>query len=99
MTHRAGEPEPGRDDELEAETGGEEVEEAPRNPFDNPYFLPVLLLGLSVWFGYDGWFNADEHMQKYKWFNQGGFLLLVALGVWFLVRARRERRAEVAPED
>jgi hypothetical protein len=69
-------------------------EDEPRNPFDNPYFLPVLLLGLSIWFGYDGWFNADAHMQKWRGFNQIGFAVLVVLGIWFLVRARKETRVQ-----
>jgi hypothetical protein len=98
MSQRAGEPDPGPDDELEAESD-EEIEEAPRNPFDNPYFLPVLLLGLSLWFGYDGWINTDAHMQEHRWFNQLGFAVLVTLGVWFLVRARREKRDEAPSED
>jgi hypothetical protein len=92
-----------RDPGLEEEDleHDEEVEDAPRNPFDNPYFLPVLLLGLSIWFGYDGWLNTDEHMQEHRWFNQGGFVLLVALGGWFLWKARRESaaRAENPPQD
>jgi hypothetical protein len=67
-------------------------EEGPRNPFDNPYFLPVLLFALSVWFGYDAFFNADEHMQKPTtlWFNRVGFVVLIVLGIWFTLRARGE---------
>lgn len=77
----------------------DEIDDAPRNPFDNPYFLPVLLLGLSVWFGYDGWLNSDEHMQQYRLFNQIGFGLLVLGGLWTLVRARRETRAKAQSGD
>jgi hypothetical protein len=87
--------------EPDDDESDEELEDAPRNPFDNPYFLPVLLLGLSLWFGYDGWFNADEHMQKYRLFNQIGFAVLVLGGIWSLVRARRETRGarEREPAD
>jgi hypothetical protein len=96
MSERGTEGDPERDEgsELEAE---EELDDAPRNPFDNPWFLPVLLLGLSLWFGYDGWLNADEHMQKYQLFNRVGFGLLVAGGLWFLWRARKERREKAGP--
>ena len=73
----------------------EERDDGPRNPFDNPFFLPILLLGLSLWFGYDGWLNRDEHMLKPStlWFNRVGFVLLVAGGLWSLRRARKEREA------
>jgi hypothetical protein len=82
---------PERDESRPSE---DEQDDGPRNPFDNPFFLPVLLLGLSVWFGYDGWLNRDEHMLKPStlWFNRIGFGLLVASGLWTLRRARRERR-------
>jgi hypothetical protein len=94
-----------RGDRASRDPDGDEIEEdledTPRNPFDNPYFLPVLLLGLSLWFGYDGWFNADEHMQKYRLFNQIGFAVLVLGGIWSLVRARRDTRdtSEREPAD
>lgn len=80
---------PKRDEPSEGE---EVVEDAPRNPFDNPLFLPVLLLGLSVWFGYDGWFNADPKMQEHLTFNRVGFFVLIALGAWFGYKARKEIR-------
>ncbi|MDJ0866059.1 MAG: hypothetical protein QNK03_08125 [Myxococcota bacterium] len=87
---------PDRNEERLAGDGEEEdeEEEAPRNPFDNPLFLPILLLGLSVWFGYDGWINTDEHMQKPTtlWFNRIGFVVLVAIGSWTGYRARQEIR-------
>jgi hypothetical protein len=38
-------------------------------------------------------------MQEHRWFNQLGFAVLVTLGVWFLVRARREKRDEAPSED
>ena len=82
-------------DEIRENAGEEEQDDAPRNPFDNPLFLPILLLGLSLWFGYDGWLNRDEHMLKPStlWFNRIGFVLLVAGGLWSLRRARKERGA------
>ena len=70
-----------------------EDDEAPRNPFDNPLFLPVLLFGLSLWFGYDGWLNQDPKMLAHLTFNRVGFVVLIVGGVWSALRARKEMRA------
>jgi len=79
---------PKRDDaEVEGE---EELEEAPRNPFDNPLFLPVLLFFLALWFGYDGWIKP---MVDHLAFNRYGFVVIVVLFVWSALRARAELRA------
>ena len=83
---------PKRDD-AQVEGGEEELEEAPRNPFDNPLFLPVLLFGLALWFGYDGWINQDPKMQEHLAFNRYGFGILVIGFVWSAIRARAELRA------
>jgi len=74
-------------DEIEEEF---EEEEAPRNPFDNPLFLPILLLGLTLWFGYDAWLNNDPEMLEHLTFNRVGFAILVPLLAYFSYRARQE---------
>jgi hypothetical protein len=74
------------------ETEGE-AEDAPRNPFDNPLFLPVLLFGLALWFGYDGWINQDPKMLEHLAFNRYGFGVLAVGFVWSAFRARAELRA------
>ena len=71
-------------------SGHHAEEEYARTPFDNPFFLPVLLIGFSVWFIYDGWFNPDMEWIK---FNRGGAAVFSLLAVWFTVKAVRERRA------
>ena len=38
---------------------GKDGERAVSTPFDKPYFMPVLLFILALWFGYDGWFNEE----------------------------------------
>ena len=60
-------------------------------PFDNPFFLPVLLWVFAAWFLYDGWFN-----QKMEWiqFNRWGFAVSGILAVYYTVRGLRERREE-----
>lgn len=76
------------DDELE------EYEEEPRNPFDNPYFLPVLLAGFALWCGWDG-FISDKFLDRPNtlWFNRIAFLVLGSISAWMTVRARRETSA------
>ena len=73
---------PGESQEVE--------EEGPRNPFDNPYFLPVALFAFALWFGYDGWCNP---LIESVMFNRVGFPILLALAVYFGWRARTEIRA------
>ena len=71
-----------------------EVEEGPApTPFDNPFFLPVLLWAFAAWFGYDIVTDAEAY-QKYPLFNQGGFAALSILAIYFTWSAVRERRAE-----
>jgi hypothetical protein len=65
-------------------------EEYAPTPFDNPFFLPVLLTGFSLWFIYDGWFNPGMEWIK---FNRGGAAIFSLLAVWFTIKAIRERRA------
>ncbi len=60
-------------------------------PFDNPFFLPVVLLGFAIWFIYDGWFNPEMEWIK---FNRGGAVVTTVLGAYFTWRAVRERRAK-----
>jgi len=72
----------------------EEYEEEPRNPFDNPYFLPVLLAGFALWCGWDG-FLSDKFLDRpgTLWFNRIAFLLLGSISGWMTMRARRETSA------
>jgi hypothetical protein len=68
---------PDRTQADEADDELEEAEEEPRNPFDNPYFLPVLLAGFALWCGWDG-FISDKFLDRPNtlWFNRIAFLLL-----------------------
>jgi hypothetical protein len=77
-----GEREPGAAD-------GADEEEA-SSPFDHPAFLPVLLWGLAIWFGFDGWFNPKIEAVM---FNRYGFGVLVLLGIYFTFQSIREVRA------
>jgi hypothetical protein len=80
-----------QDDDLQAD---ENDEDRPAStPFDNPFFLPVLLWAIAAWFGYDIVTDAEAY-QKYPLFNQGGFAALSILAIYFTWSAVRERRAE-----
>ncbi len=77
-----------------AEPEGSDPEER-ATPFDNPFFLPVLLLGLGLWFAYDGWLNPEiESIQ----FNRIGAVVLLCGAAWTGLRALRARRREAGGE-
>lgn len=80
---------PERRQEVDPDEG--EFEEEPRNPFDNPYFLPVLLAGFALWCGWDG-FVSDKFLDRpgTLWFNRIAFLLLGSISGWMTMRARRD---------
>lgn len=76
----------------------EEPEYAP-TPFDGPYFIPILLLGMCVWFAYDGWFNPERldpeaSLSKYVAFNQYGAIILGTVGSLLGVRAWRQQQKD-----
>ena len=72
---------------------GDEGEERASTPFDHPLFLPVLLIGFTAWFGYDGWLNADFDPQWIS-FNRWGFFILLALSAYYTVQSVREMRGK-----
>jgi hypothetical protein len=62
-------------------------------PFDNPFFLPVLLWAFAAWFGYDIITNAQAYQDNPK-FNEYGLLAMGVLATYFTWSAIKERRAE-----
>jgi len=76
--------------ERDPETDGpDEDDELAPTPFDGPWVLPAVLLGLAIWFGYDGFLNPDPDMQRWWWFNQGGAAVFAVGAVFFGWRALR----------
>ena len=78
----------------------EDEDDPASTPFDNPFFLPVVLLGFSLWLAYDGFFNAqfiaDHQADDQRWvlgFNRWGALVCALFGAYFAFRAYRERTA------
>jgi hypothetical protein len=46
-------------------------------PFEKPFFMPVLLFLLALWFGYDGWFNEEIESIMFNRVVFGGLVILV----------------------
>ena len=84
------------EDQMRAGDGAVDAEEDDEaaSPFDHLAFLPVLLWGLALWFGYDGWINQDPDMLEHVAFNRWGFGILVVLGIYFTVQSLREVRSK-----
>ncbi len=83
----------------DGETVEEYEDEQPRNPFDNPWFLPLMLGAFALWCGYDG-FVSDKFADRAGtlWFNRIAFLVLGGLSAWLGMRARRETQ-EISARD
>lgn len=60
--------------EAEATATEDEEDDDAGSPFDHPAFLPVLLVALACWFGYDGWYNEEIESVR---FNRYGFFFLI----------------------
>ena len=99
-------PEESREPAAESEGGADSEEERAPTPFDNPFFLPVLLMGFAIWLLYDGFLNQEfiqrnlqEGDQFTLAFNRWGGPILALLAVWYTVKAIRERRASPPSEE
>jgi hypothetical protein len=79
------------DQSRDGGSDGRDPEERASTPFDHPFFLPVLLILFTLWFGYDGWLNADFDPQWIS-FNRWGFAILLPLSIYFTIQAVRETR-------
>lgn len=58
-------------------------------PFDHPWFLPGLLYGFAVWFGYDGWLNSKIQAVT---FNRVMAPLWLAGAIYYTIQNLRDRR-------
>jgi hypothetical protein len=68
-------------------------------PTPGPYLFTLILLGVGLWFAYDGWLNPDIES---KLFNRilAPVFLVAALWDGLSTRRRLARRAEsAAPSD
>jgi hypothetical protein len=74
----------------------EAEDEGATTPFEKPFFMPVLLFALALWFGYDGWFN--EEMEWIK-FNRSVFVVLMILVVWTTYQDVRDVRSGKSSRD
>jgi len=73
---------------AEAEPGRSGEQEGPApTPFDNPFFLPVLLWIFTAWFFWDAWI---EPLEEWLRFNRYGFGFLFGLSIHSTVQAFRQ---------
>jgi len=63
-----------------ASDSDEAEDEEVASPFDHPAFLPVILLAMALWFGWDGWFS--ETIESVN-FNRYGFFFLAGAALYF----------------
>lgn len=76
--------------EDEAGTAAAEDDDEPvETPFDHPLFLPIVLLGLSLWFFWDGFVVP---MEDHLTFNRAGFAVLGVATLWFGYKGIKEMR-------
>ena len=81
-----------RQDNLGTDEEDDEGKPAP-TPFDNPFFLPVLLWAFAGWFAWDIVTEAKAYLDHPK-FNQYGLLVMIVAALYFTWSAWKERRAE-----
>lgn len=80
------------DEAREPEDGDAYEDEGVATPFEKPFFMPVLLFGLALWFGYDGWFNEEMEWIKFNRWVFAGLMVLVVYTTWQDVREVRRTR-------
>jgi hypothetical protein len=70
----------------------EDDDEHVPTPFEKPFFMPVLLLALALWFGYDGWFNEEMEWIKFNRYVFGGLMVLTVYTTYQDVRTVRSAK-------
>ena len=80
-----------REQSLEPEQSrkAESDQQPAPTPFDNPWLLPILLIGLALWFSYDGWLNPET---KSILFNRICAPISALAALWLMRGAVRETR-------
>jgi len=76
---------------LDPQKPSDQAEDGKRapTPFDNPWLLPILLIGLALWFSYDGWLNPNT---KSVLFNRLLAPIWALAALWSTRTALRESR-------
>jgi len=83
MSEEAREPEDSKSDAGDAPA---------TTPFEKPFFMPVLLFLLALWFGYDGWFNEEIESIMFNRVVFGGLVILVIYTTYQDVREVRKSK-------
>jgi hypothetical protein len=91
-----GVPEPEEQSEIEPEQEVEEKTEEEKIKSDRTwnFFRGAIFVGLSIWFGVDGWLNTakiEKWIELGKefniWWNRGGSIIFFILAAYFIIRA------------
>ncbi|HME71034.1 MAG TPA: hypothetical protein VKM54_14360 [Myxococcota bacterium] len=82
-------PEPSSNFDPEPARRAASHEKPAPTPFDNPWLLPILLVGFALWFSYDGWLNPNT---KSILFNRICAPISALAALWFTRGALRENR-------
>ena len=67
-------------------------DEPTTTPFEKPFFMPVVLFLLALWFGYDGWFNEEIESIMFNRVVFGLLLALTAYTTWQDVQLVRKQK-------
>lgn len=71
----------------------------PPNPLYHPLFLPVLLVGFTLWFFWDGFVTSDPAMLEHQMFNRICFTITALICLRVVPRGIREFREEKLREE
>jgi hypothetical protein len=82
-------PEPSSNFDPEPTPKAASGEKPAPTPFDNPWLLPILLIGFALWFSYDGWLNPNI---KSVLFNRICAPISALAALWSVRGALREHR-------
>jgi hypothetical protein len=83
-------------DDANASPARPERRGPPPNPLYHPLFLPILMIGFSLWFGYDGFLTTDEAMLEHQTFNRVMFFVMFPICLWMVPRGIKEFREDQA---
>jgi hypothetical protein len=75
----------------EDEERPEDSQDTISTPFEKPFFMPVLLVLLACWFGYDGWFNDEIESILFNRVVFGGLVVLAIYTTWQDVRFSKKK--------
>ena len=68
-------------------------------PFDHPLAFPLLVGGLGLWFGYDGWFNPETKSVGFNQIMFGVCSVVFLLTMYMGLREMKMVREQKAKQN